>query len=353
MRVLLAGDILGGVRTYLVELARGLAAAGVDVDVALLGAQPDAELERELAGTAASSWQALDASLEWMHDGSADVSAAAAWIEELRAATAPDILHMNAFVPVVEPDVPVLLTAHSCVSTWWRAVRGSDPPPLWDRYRALVASALGRAELVVTPTAALLRDLDSIYGRVSAARVIANGLDVPRTAPGPRERLVVTAGRLWDPAKNARLLAAAAPRIHARVVAAGDGRFDGVACVGPLPRARVLGLMRRAAVYCEPARYEPFGLSALEAALCGCALVLGDIPSLREVWGRAASYVSPDDPEALAHEVNLLLDDEQRRAAAARDALAVAAGYSRSRMVGGYLGGYHAAIGAREEVAPR
>ncbi len=31
-----------------------------------------------------------------------------------------------------------------------------------------------------------------------------------------------------------------------------------------------------------PARYEPFGLSVLEAALSGCALVLGDIPSLRE-----------------------------------------------------------------------
>ena len=35
-----------------------------------------------------------------------------------------------------------------------------------------------------------------------------------------------------------------------------------------------------------PARYEPFGLSILEAALSGCALVLGDLPSLRELWDR-------------------------------------------------------------------
>ena len=55
----------------------------------------------------------------------------------------------------------------------------------------------------------------------------------------------------------------------------------------------------RAAIYALPARYEPFGLSALEAALSGCALVLGDIPSLREVWGDAAVFVPPDDAGGL------------------------------------------------------
>ena len=53
--------------------------------------------------------------------------------------------------------------------------------------------------------------------------------------------------------------------------------------------------MAEASIYALPARYEPFGLSALEAALSGCALVLGDIPSLREIWGPAAIYVPADD----------------------------------------------------------
>ncbi|MEB3829625.1 glycosyltransferase [Phormidium sp. CCY1219] len=50
----------------------------------------------------------------------------------------------------------------------------------------------------------------------------------------------------------------------------------------------------RAAIYAFPARYEPFGLSVLEAALSGCALVLGDIPRLREMWGDAAVFANPD-----------------------------------------------------------
>ena len=67
------------------------------------------------------------------------------------------------------------------------------------------------------------------------------------------------------------------------------------------------------AIYALPARYEPFGLSALEAGLCGCALVLGDIPSLREVWGDAAVFVDPHDAQALAKALNCLIDHPEQR----------------------------------------
>ena len=57
--------------------------------------------------------------------------------------------------------------------------------------------------------------------------------------------------------------------------------------------------LRRASIYAFPAKYEPFGLSVLEAALARCALVLGDTQSLREIWRDAAIYVPPDSAERL------------------------------------------------------
>jgi glycosyltransferase involved in cell wall biosynthesis len=93
-------------------------------------------------------------------------------------------------------------------------------------------------------------------------------------------------------------------------------------------------------VFAEPARYEPFGLAALEAGRCGCALVLGDIPSLREVWGDAATFVDPDDRDALVGEVNRLLDDPARRLRAARAALARSSLYTTAAMADGYLAAY-------------
>jgi glycosyltransferase involved in cell wall biosynthesis len=243
---------------------------------------------------------------------------------------------VNTFTPVLDPHVPVLLTVHSCVLTWWRAVHGVDAPPAWGRYRALAEAALARADLLSTPSCALLDALRSVYGRLPPARVVHNGRAV-NVEPGPRERLVVSVGRIWDQGKNARLLAAAAPSIGAPVCLIGPGAVAGVRCAGPLPDAEVQRWLARAAVFAEPARYEPFGLAALEAALAGCALVLGDIPSLREVWGAAATYVAPDDHLALAQAVNSLLDDGGRRHEAARAARRRAARYTAAAMAGRYL----------------
>src|SRR4051812_49535083 len=95
-----------------------------------------------------------------------------------------------------------------------------------------------------------------------------------------------------------------------------------------------------ASIYCLPARYEPFGLSALEAALSGCALVLGDIPSLREVWGDAAAYVDPDDHGGLRHTIAHLIHNARRRDALARRAMERAARYTPQRAARAYLDAY-------------
>ena len=99
-----------------------------------------------------------------------------------------------------------------------------------------------------------------------------------------------------DEAKNIHTLAAAAEGLPWRVRVAGaktdpSGHLrlpENVEYCGRLSAADVADQMALASIYCLPARYEPFGLSVLEAALAGCALVLGDIPSLRENWKDAA-----------------------------------------------------------------
>ena len=58
-------------------------------------------------------------------------------------------------------------------------------------------------------------------------------------------------------------------------------------------------LLSRAVIYIAPSKYEPFGLSPLEAALSKCALVANDIPSFREIWGNAAVYFRRDDADSL------------------------------------------------------
>jgi len=72
--------------------------------------------------------------------------------------------------------------------------------------------------------------------------------------------------------------------------------------------------MRDAAIYAAPACYEPFGLGILEAAHSGCALVLSDIPTLRELWDDAAMFVEPHNPEDITAALQLLCRKPELRA---------------------------------------
>ena len=144
---------------------------------------------------------------------------------------------------------------------------------------------------------------------------------------------------------------AIAPRLPWPVWIAGDakdpslGEQDGGAAglpagtimLGRLPTAQLAGWLARTSIYVLPARYEPFGLSILEAALCGCALVLGDIPSLREIWADAAVYVDPDDRQRLAAELERLIRDSRVRNEMSRRAQLRAQDFSPQRMVREYL----------------
>jgi glycosyltransferase involved in cell wall biosynthesis len=104
------------------------------------------------------------------------------------------------------------------------------------------------------------------------------------------------------PHKNlATLIAAFAGRDLPPVVCVGTKRDD---LPAPLRRLTVLDdnrlavLYRNARALLHPALQEGFGLPPLEAMACGAAVILADIPPLREIAGDAAGYVPPLDQDA-------------------------------------------------------
>lgn len=361
-RVLMTADTVGGVWTYALELARALGDYGVEVSLATMGAQPCEAQSAEARRLPNVELFKSDFRLEWMEDPWRDVQRAGEWLLHLERRLRPDVVHLNGYAHAALPwSRPTLVVAHSCVLSWWRAVKGEDAPAEWGRYRAEVTRGLRAADRVAAPTRAMLDALQSIYGPVPRGCVIFNGRDPAAYAPGDKQEFVMTAGRLWDEAKNVAALCEAAPRLSWPVYVAGDaehpaGRARGgegagsrreVRFLGKLPAGELAGWFSRASVYALPARYEPFGLSALEAALAGCALVLGDIPSLREVWGDAAVFVPPADPAALAAAIESLAEDGARRRLLASRARRRALTFTPRRMAEGYMAVYAELLGGR------
>jgi glycosyltransferase involved in cell wall biosynthesis len=351
----MTADTVGGVFTYSLELCRGLAHHGVEVVLATMGARLSPAQRAALAALENVQVYESEYRLEWMDDPWRDVEAAGAWLMELAAVHAPDVIHLNGYAHAALPwRAPVLVVAHSCVLSWWQAVKREDAPPAWDTYRQRVAAGVARADRVVAPTRAMLDAVARLYGRRDRSRVIHNGRSAPPCQTAPRSPLVFSAGRLWDEAKNLAALAACAPDLPWPVYVAGPtrppgqpapsgqpGRHDaacrGLHLLGTLAPQAMNAWLARAAIYALPARYEPFGLSVLEAAQAGCALVLGEIDSLREAWGNTALFVPPDDPEALGHAITTLVRAPIQRALMAERARARAGCYTTRGMTRAYL----------------
>jgi glycosyltransferase involved in cell wall biosynthesis len=104
-----------------------------------------------------------------------------------------------------------------------------------------------------------------------------------------------------------------------------DTEQTSVAIRGPQTEGQLRALYSRAAIYAATARYEPLGMSTLEAAFSRCAIVANDIPTYREMWGDAALYFRRNDSSSLARGIRQLNEDAAMRRAYAELA------YSRAR----------------------
>ena len=184
----MTADAVGGVWSYAAALVRAL--PQVEFTLAVMGPPPRETLP---------NLRHAPFKLEWMDEPWDDVERAGAWLLELAAEVKPDLIHLNGYVHASLPwPAPVLVVAHSCVLSWWEAVKGEPAPALWRRYRDAVTKGIAAADMVVAPTRTMLAAVERHYGRPRAARVVPNGIALDAFRPAEKEPFVFAAGRVWE-----------------------------------------------------------------------------------------------------------------------------------------------------------
>lgn len=350
MRVLMTADTVGGVWTYALELADALAPYDVEVHLATMGPAMSSQQRLAVKQSSMAEVHESNYALEWQPAPWNDVERAGEWLLELESAVDPDVVHLNGYVHGALPwRSPVVVVGHSDLYSWWESVRSAPPPPRdWQCYRDRVSAGLAAADAVVAPSGDMLSALKRWYG-CQDGQVVPNGRRNDWVRYVGKEPHILGAGRLWDEAKNLTLLHQVSAALPWPVAIAGDpispdaaaaarGFGGGTArLVGSLSFDELAKRLLRSSIFVLPARYEPFGLGPLEAAQAGCALVLGDIPSLREIWEDAAIYVDPDDSDLLERTLLGLIDNPRELRAMSTAARARARLYSPRRMAEAYL----------------
>lgn len=346
--VLMTADAVGGVWTYALDLAHGLAAHGMRATLAVLGPPPD-----EAQRAAARAVPDLDLvvtgePLDWMAAGARATDQTARYLSEIARRVGADVVHLMSPLLAAHDRfaVPVVVTCHSCVSTWWQAVRGPEPLPDAFRWQRLTAQAgLAKATVVTVPTRAFAAALQAIHGPIPRLVVVPNGRRAPPCKPAsappdvPRP-FALAVGRLWDKGKGIAALDAAAARLHVPVIAAGPTHGPNgetlqpkaIRAIGPRSSAEVAALLALEPIFVSPALYEPFGLAVLEAAQARCPLVLSDIATFRELWHGAALFVPVRDSAAIARAITDLAGDPGLRRMLALAASRRARSYSADLM---------------------
>jgi glycogen(starch) synthase len=352
-RILMTADAVGGVWTYALDLAEGLREQRTAVTLAVCG--PSAT-EAQQVDAAARGLTLVDTgeALDWTASSPAQIQDAGGRLAALADDLDVDLVHLNSPALAAEAVFrrPVVGVCHSCVATWWQAVKDAGPLPADFQWRtALQRRGLLACDALIAPSRAFAQAVATTYG-VAAPQVALNGRAPAQLPAVSRERMVFTAGRLWDEGKNARTLDLAARQLDAPFLAAGPTRsplgdtihLQGLTCTGPLTTQAVTEHMGRARVFASAALYEPFGLGVLEAAQAGCALVLSDNPTFRELWSDAAVFVPARNAGAMADAIQTLLDDDLAWSRLSMAARQRAGRYTVEAMVAATLGVYRRAV---------
>ncbi len=185
-RIMLTADAVGGVWRYATELAAGFAARGADVLLVAMGPPPSCAQRAEVAAIERCTLRLTGLALDWLAANPDVIRAAAEELAQLAAEWRADTvqLHAPAYVSLAGWPAPVIAAAHSCVGTWWRAMRSAPIPPDLAWRAELVASGLVDADAVIAPSCSFAEALAAAYG---VEREIRVRVERPHADPRPAD----------------------------------------------------------------------------------------------------------------------------------------------------------------------
>jgi len=168
---------------------------------------------------------------------------------------------------------------------------------------------------VIATSAFTKRELEELYPDHNEIFNVSNAIDTPFWTPSgtKREKYILAVGTL-EPRKNFSALLEAYTSLpekvqmaHPLVIVGGSGwgesyfqKSKHITFTGYVDDKKLIELYRKARLFVLPSLYEGFGIPVLEALSTNTPVICADIPPLRDIANKYATYFDPKSSKNIA-----------------------------------------------------
>lgn len=216
------------------------------------------------------------------------------------------------------------------------------------KQKELINKSLNNADIIITQSRVPAEYLIKTYDLQKKIKIVYNGIDY-KPYSGMRENINLLAhGNLSDRSKNISLLLNMAYKLPDNIKLKIIGDFPperrlprNVEFLNNLSGEELMNVYKTSSIYIAASSYESNGISSMQAAFSGCAVLAADIPVFKELWGDCACMFEKENLNSLMKTVNNLAENRNLLEITSRNCQAKALSvYNSKRMASEYINLY-------------
>ena len=232
----------------------------------------------------------------------------------------PHIVHLNHGYPNFDFNKPCVFACHGDLlnKKMWHSDtnrHGSLHQNLLN-YKQIINKNLNKSDIIIAQSRFIAECIIKTYNFRKGIKIIYNGIDYKPYSGMPETPTLLASGDLSDRSKNINLLLNIAYKLpdNIKIKIIGESLPDkklprNVEFLGNLSGSELQEVYKNSSIYLALSSYEPNGLSSIQAAYSGCAILANDIPVFKELWGDCACIFEKDNVNSLMRCINNLVEN--------------------------------------------
>ena len=217
----------------------------------------------------------------------------------------PHIIHLNHGYPNFDFKTPCVFTCHDNLLNKNLL-----------NYKQTINKSLNNADIIIAQSKFTAECLMKTYNLKTGIRIIYNGIDYNPYSGSPESPTLVACENSPNPGKNINFLLNIAYKLpdNIKMKIIVDSKPyrkppRNVEFFTNLAGSELQAVYKNSSIYLALSNYESNGLSSIQAAYSGCAILANDLPIFKELWGDCAYIFERDNPNSLMRCINNLIEN--------------------------------------------